>query len=292
MRLAMNFAVGTYPVLLLVLTALGVSMIVLALLVHLPLRLVGGFGIAIVLLHNLLDPVSPPALGSLAPLWILLHQPGVIPVGGVAIVVGYPVLAWIGVMLTGFWAGQVFERTPADRQRVLRRTGLLLVAGFVLLRAANVYGDPAQWAGQPTPLLTALSFLRVTKYPPSLAFLLMTLGPALVALAWLDRRALPPERPLVVIGRVPFFFYVSHFFVLHAVAWLAAWARYGADAYAFLFAPFPSMGGPPALFPAGFGYPLWVVYVAWLAVVAALYPACRGFATLKATRRVWWTSYL
>jgi hypothetical protein len=164
--------------------------------------------------------------------------------------------------------------------------------GFLALRAVNVYGDPNPWSPQPTAVTTVLSFLRTTKYPPSLAFLLMTLGPALLLLAWFDTRRQSRENPLVIIGRVPFFYYVVHFLAIHIVAAVMAWVEYGERSYAFLASPVPSMGGSPDLFPADFGYPLWVVYVVWACVVAGMYPLCRWFAGVKSRSDRWWTSYV
>jgi hypothetical protein len=137
-----------------------------------------------------------------------------------------------------------------------------------------------------------LSFLKTTKYPPSLAFLLMTLGPALLALAYLEHRGLQASHPLVALGRVPLFYYVAHFWAIHALASLMAWLRYGGASFAFLFHPLPSMGGPSELFPSGFGYPLWVAYVVWMGIVVSLYPLSRWFAGIKARRSGWWLSYL
>jgi uncharacterized membrane protein len=183
-------------------------------------------------------------------------------------------------------------RQPQERRRALLTWGIVLVVAFVVLRAVNIYGDPQPWSAQSSPLLTAISFLRTTKYPPSLAFLLMTLGPALLLLAHFDRRGLGDGHPLVVIGRVPFFYYVAHFWLLHLLASLMAWTRYGSASLAYLFNPLPSMGGPAELCPAGFGYSLWVTYAVWIGVVLVLYPACRWFAAVKARRRDWWLSYL
>jgi len=194
------------------------------------------------------------------------------------------------VMALGFCVGPIFRLEPHLRQWLLLKWGTLLIIAFVLLRAVNVYGDPAPWSLQPSATYTLLSFLRTTKYPPSLDFLLMTIGPALLALAWFDRRRLAASNPLVVIGRVPFFYYVTHFWALHLLVALMAWLRYGAAVP--LFSPVPSMGGSRDLFPEDFGYPLWLVYIVWIAVVVALYPLCRWFAAVKARRRDWWLSYL
>jgi uncharacterized membrane protein len=294
MRLAMNFSLGPpYPVLLIVLTALGVAMIALAALIHLPRGVVLFVSLAVIALHNLLDPIQAARFGRFAGLWTLLHQQGVFTVGGITFVVAYPVLAWIGVMGAGYGCGPVLLLDAQRRRRLLLFAGGAMLIGFLLLRTANGYGDPSPWSAQSSTVFTVLSFLRTTKYPPSLQFLLMTLGPALIALAWLERHTRNAAvDALATIGRVPMFFYVVHFTALHVVASSMAWVRYGRQSLAFLFNPLPSMGGPAALFPPGFGYPLWTVYVVWLGIVLSLYPVCRWFAGVKKRRRDWWVSYL
>ena len=293
MRLGMNFTFdGRYPYLVLILTALGVSMIALAALIHLPMRALAVVSIALVALHNLLDGIDAARFGAFAPLWQLLHQQGFFTRAGVPVVVGYPLLPWIGIMAGGFCFGEVLRLEEARRRRTLVATGAAMIALFVLLRTANVYGDPVPWSRQASPVFTALSFLRTTKYPPSLAFVLMTIGPALLLLAYFDKRHLDSRHPLVTIGRVPFFYYVTHFWVIHVIASVMAYIRYGASSLRFLFAPLPSMGGARELFPPGFGYPLWVTYVVWVAVVAGMYPLCRRVADFKARTNAWWASYL
>ncbi|OGA49575.1 MAG: hypothetical protein A3G25_21175 [Betaproteobacteria bacterium RIFCSPLOWO2_12_FULL_63_13] len=293
MRLAMNFSLTLrYPVLLLVLTALGVSMIALAALVHLPYRALVVFSAGVLLFDNTLDGIPAAQFGALAPVWNVLHQPGVFFLGGTPFVIGYPVLPWIAVMAAGYCFGPVLVMEPLRRRRIMVGAGLALIAGFVIVRALNVYGDPQPWAAQDSAVTTLLSFLRATKYPPSLQFLMMTMGPALLALAWLDRREVRAAHPLVIIGRVPLFYYVAHFWAIHVVAAALAFARYGAASLAFLFHPLPSMGGPAKLFPPDFGYPLWVAYAVWIGIVVAMYPFCRWFAAVKARRSDWWLGYL
>lgn len=293
LRFALNFRLfGPDPVLLLVLWAIGVAMIALAGLIHLPVRLVGAVGVLIVTLHNLLDPIRAADLGGWAPLWRVLHEQGAIPVAGLIAVVGYPVLPWIGLMAIGFWSGTVQDLAPARRQRWLITTGTLACAAFAVLRWANGYGDPQPWAVQPSPGMTMVSFLRATKYPPSLLFLLMTLGPVLLGLAWLDRRPPADHHPLAVVGRVPFFYYLGHFALAHVVASCLVWWRYGDARLAFLSGPFPSVGGAPQTFPPDIGWPLGTVYVVWVLVVIAMYPLCRWFDRVKRRRRSWWASYL
>ena len=293
MRLAYNFTLSPrYPVLLLVLWVIGACMLGLALLVRLPLPALAALSVATVLLHNTLDPVDASRFGAGAGMWHLVHQPGAFALGGTILVVGYPLVPWVAVMALGFCVGRVFLREPSVRQRFLVLSGLACTVAFGLIRGFNRYGDPAPWATQGSPTFTVLSFLNTTKYPPSLDFLLMTLGPALLALACVDRWRPSRTNPLVVFGRVPLFYFVLHFYLAHAVAAGLALVRYGRGALGFVFHPFPSMGGPREAFPASFGYDLWVVYVVWSLIVLALYPMCRWFAGIKAARPEWWWRYL
>jgi uncharacterized membrane protein len=293
MRLAYNFTLSQrYPILLLVLWALGGCMIGLAVLVWLPIRVLAALSLAAIALHNHLDDVTAGQFGSAAAAWNLLHQPGAFSIADTTIIVGYPLVPWIAVMTLGFCFGPVFLMERTVRRRRLTVVGATATLGFVVIRGLNGYGDPAPWAAQASPAYTALSFLNTTKYPPSLDFLLMTLGPALLALAWLDRQGLKQSNPLLVFGRVPLFYFVIHFYAAHAAAVFLATLRYGAGAAGFAFHPVPSMGGPAELFPSRFGYDLWVVYLVWVLLLLALYPACRWFGKIKATRPRWWSSYL
>jgi len=293
MRLAYNFNVSLqYPFLLLVLWVLGLSMIGLALLVWLPIRVLAVLSVAGIVLHNLLDNVNAAQFGSAAGWWNLVHQVGAFSVAGKLFIVGYPLIPWIAVMSLGFCFGPLFLKERAERRRYLTIIGAAATLGFVILRALNGYGDPAPWSAQSSPTFTLLSFLNTTKYPPSMAFLLMTLGPMCLLLAWFDRPGFKESNPLVVFGRVPLFYFVAHFYAAHIAAVLLALVRYGSDALRFIFLPVPSMGGPRELFPPQFGYDLWVAYVVWAVIVVGLYPLCRWFAGVKARRRDWWVSYV
>jgi uncharacterized membrane protein len=278
------------PVLLIILWAIGLSMMALAVLIYLPMRVVAGVSIAIIVLHNLLAAIPADRFGRVAWLWDILYQRGVIAIDGVNFRPAYPVLPWIGVMAGGYCLGAVFEWDADRRRRFLMRLGLALTAAFVVVRFINRYGDPAPWSHQASPVFMLLSFLNVTKYPPSLDFLLMTLGPALVAMAWLERFQFRSTNPLIVFGRVPFFYYIAHMFAAHAIAILLNYARYGA--HPFLWIAPPSMGSPSNLFPADYGFPLWTVYAVWIALLALLYPACLWFARLKRRRHDWWLTYV
>jgi uncharacterized membrane protein len=293
MRVAYDFdLVSRDPVFLLVLWVLGLCMVGLAALVWLPIPALATLSLAVIVLHNGLDGVTADRFGSAAGVWNLLHQPGAFLIAWTPVIVGYPLIPWLAVMALGFCAGPLFLMERQRRRRLLVTIGAAAIVWFIAERAINGYGDPVPWATQSSPVYTVLSFLNTTKYPPSLDFLLMTLGPALLALAWLDRPDLKPSNPLVVFGRVPLFYFVLHFYLAHLAAVLLAFARYGGSARAFAFHRLPSMGGDATLFPPRFGEDLWVVYLVWGVIVLALYPACRWFGNLKARRREWWLSYL
>lgn len=284
MQLAYNFDVSSrYPIFLLVLGVLGASMILLAALVWLPIRWLATLSVATIVLHHLLDGIQ---------VWPLVHQVSVFQVAGLTVIAPYTLVPWFAVMALGFCMGPIFSRGPEERRHTLVRIGAGLTIAFLVIRALNIYGDPAPWSAQALPPRTLLSFLNTTKYPPSLAFLLMTLGPALLVLARLDRRELSARNPLLVFGRVPLFYFVLHFFLAHAAALLMAVFAHGSAAWSFMFQPVPSMGGPAQAFPEGFGYELWVTYVVWIAIVAILYPIGLRFARFKERNRHWWVSYV
>jgi len=278
------------PVILIILWAIGISMIGLAGLIYLPRPVIATVSIAIIALHNLLDPVSASRFGRAAWIWDVLHQQNVFAFHEINFVTAYPVLPWIGVMAGGYCLGAVFEWDAHRRRNFLMRTGMALAAGFVVVRALNFYGDPLRWTHQTSAVFTVLSFLNVTKYPPSLDFLLMTLGPALVVMAWLEKFNLHFTNPLIVFGRVPLFYYVAHLFLAHLIEIVLNLVRYGPKPF-LLLAP-PSMGSPSGLFPLGYGFPLWTVYAVWIVVLLVLYPACLWFARLKRRRHDWWLTYL
>jgi len=293
MQFAYNFNFSSrFLVLLLILWIFGACMLAMAALIYLPARWLTSLSVVVIALHNCLDRVNASRFGSAAWAWNLLHQPGVFTFAGRQVLVSYTLLPWIAVMAAGFCFGRVFTLEAAARQRIMLRIGLSLTTAFAVIRAINLYGDPAPWSVQKSPAFTVLSFLNCTKYPASLDFLLMTLGPAILVLACLERCSLSAANPLVVLGRVPLFYFVLHFYVIHTLAMLMAWIRYGRSVFSFIFNPLPSMGGPQQLFPANFGYSLWIVYLLWALIVVSLYPLCRSFARVKATRRAWWLSYL
>jgi uncharacterized membrane protein len=266
-----------------VIWALGWSMLALAALSRLPLRAVIGVGALIVVLHNLLDPIDHQRLSaSVEPFWDLLHKPANLQLGARSVWVAYPILPWIGVMALGFGLGRLFELPAAERRQWLLRLGLGAVLAFVVVRGIDGYGDPDPWSVQPRgPVFTVFSFLNCEKYPPSLDYLLMTIGPTLLVLRALENASTGLLAPLELVGRVPLFFYIAHLYLLRFTAAPIAWLRFGASAFA---AP-PGHAGSP-----GFG--LWGAYAAWSIAIALLYPLCRWYARKKAASRSPWLSYL
>ena len=263
-----------------VIWVIGVSMIVMAGLIYLPVKLVGFFGLAMIVLHNLFDGFQiPPNIAFagqpppdfLQSLWIVFHQQGVIPIGGASVFVAYPLIPWIGVMAAGWAFGSVFTWTPERRRQTFYTVGIAATLLFVVLRFANIYGDPSAWSQQDTPAFTFLSFLNTTKYPPSLLFLLMTLGPAIILLAVtdaIDGKAIW-QRISITFGRVPMFFYILQWFVAHGFGLMLTLFA-GKQISHYFQNPGPQMEVPP-----DHGFPLWVVYAAWIAGLILLYPLCR-----------------
>jgi uncharacterized membrane protein len=275
-----------------VIWVIGAAMVILAgLVLVLPPRVIGGLGVAMVLGHNLLDGLTPAQLGGLVPLVHFLHAITPIPVAPHKMLIFlYPLVPWVGVMAIGYGLGDV-ARMPVDRRtKALVWTGVAMMTLFVAIRIGNLYGDPKPWAVQPDMVMTGLSFLNVSKYPPSLSYLLLTLGPALVGLAYIDRLPTWVSGPLATFGRVPLFYYLLHLPMIHGLAVLFSLVRYGQAPW--LFHDMMAQRGAAHPLPPGYGYDLWVVYAVWLGVIVALYPLCRWFAGVKQRHRHPLLSYL
>ena len=268
-----------------VIWVIGASMIVLAGLVTLPERAIAAIALIVIAGHNLLDGVPAEHFGNLGWLWNFLHQPGRIHIGTQSeFLVAYTLVPWAGVMAMGYAFGPVFKLDPSGRRHLLLRAGAALIAGFVVLRATDLYGDPAPWSVQNSSLGTLLSFINCEKYPPSLLYLMMTLGPALVVLALFEHAHGRISNWLTTFGRVPFFFYVVHLPVIHALAVGLAWFTVGDAGFMF--------GHAIPLKPPGYGLGLPGIYAVWVFVLVMLYPLCHWFAALKRSRQDWWLSYL
>ena len=281
-----------------VIWVIGWSMLCLAAIIHLPRPAIATFAVVMIAFHNLLDGIhvqdwQGPASrvpNASAKLWMVMHQAGFFPLLGPSsplVWLQYPLIPWVGVIAAGYAFGAVYALDRERRLKVLLNTGLLLVAAFIAIRAIDRYGDPSLWSTQSSAMFTLLSFINTTKYPPSLLYVLMTLGPALLALAWFESS--PPgawSRPLVTFGRVPLFFYLLQWPLAHGSAIVASVIAGKPFDYLFL--------SPPAIFnpPPGVGFRLWVVYVCWVCIILVEYPLCRWFAGVKQRRRDPWLSYL
>lgn len=271
-----------------VIWAIGISMVVLAGLVWLPRGAVLAIGVAIVAGHNLLTPITPQQFGDWALLWRLLHVAGPVFIDGTpAALVAYPMLAWFGIMALGYGMGAVF--LAPNRDRVLVLVGAGAIAAFFILRLINGYGDPRPWTAGADTGATLMNFFNVLKYPPSLMFACITLGPMLLLVPLLERWRGAGADFLRTFGSVPLFAYVLHIYIAHALA-IGVHAALGRPIDGFFDYIGTVVLNPQAL--AGTGFSLVWVYVAWLVVLALLYPLCVWWSRVRATRRAWWMSYL
>ena len=271
-----------------VIWALGVGMLFLAAFVHLPRKMLIILCLAAIFGHNAFD-----YLNQLYPdnNWLkLFHMQAPIFIGPFGIFAGYPLIPWIFVMPLGYLIGGLYrdKYTDADRAKTLQNIGLTLLILFFILRGFNIYGDPNPWEMQSTIGLSIASFLNVTKYPPSLLFLLVTLGPAMIFLGFAEKWKGRFQEALVTVGRVPLFFYVAHIYLIHLLALITAeltgvgWENMLIDLWVTM---------QPEL--QGYGFGLWAVYLIWVGVCLLLYPACKKYWHYKANNRdKWWLSYL
>ena len=285
-----------------VIWALGACMVLMAAAVRLPVRWLGALSILMIVAHDLFDSVRPRQFGSMAWLWTLLHVRGFVMLPfQIPEFVLFQIVPWVGVMGAGYVFGTVFTMDAQRRRKLTAGLGLVLTLAFVLLRMTNLYGNPpagqggvsqGDWHVQPTVEKTAILFLDVEKYPPSLQFLLMTLGPSLLLLAWLGKRT--SDRPatsglggaLLIFGRVPLFFYVLHLYLIHTMAIVAAIAFHQPVAWLLHGGFFLNE------IPEGYGHSLPFIYLMWITAVVILYFPCRWWAGLKQRRKDWWLSYL
>lgn len=271
-----------------VIWVIGVSMIVLAALIHLPLWAIAAFAVVLIFGHNLFDGIRIP-FDFNAPtgdpqhiLWAFLHQLTPLQIGPFFTFLAYPLIPWVGVMALGYVFAELYRRPEKERRSLLLRIGLGAVAAFLVVRGINIYGDPQPWTERDTLVKTAMAFLNVNKYPPSLAFVLMTLGPALVILSFAERWKGPVYNFFVMFGRVPLFFYILHIYLAHlAAVALAVSQGYPASSLMVFF----------FFFPPEYGVGLPAIYAIWVAVVAILYLPCRWFAGVKRRSNKWWMSY-
>lgn len=271
------------PLFLIVIWALGCSMVMLSALVYLPKNWIATIAILTIVAHNTFDGVNAEKLGAFGPLWHILHAPGPAMFSPILVFVAYPLIPWFAVMALGFAMGDIFTWDSERRRKFLITAGLVMIAGFLVLRLPNLYGDPGHWSVQKSWGLTLSSIGNTTKYPPSLMYLLMTLGPTFIALALLENARGILARVITVYGRVPFFYYILHLFVIHTLAY--GLALYQGGDGSFLNLDVES-------FPKWYGVNLAGVYLAWATVVVILYLPCKWFAGLKSRRTDWWLGYI
>jgi uncharacterized membrane protein len=285
MQLAWNFSFHWLPIEFITLSALGTAMIVLSGLIFVPRSLMIGGSAAMVLFHNAFDGYHAASWGHWYWVWALLHEQAFINgKHGLVLLTGYPIIPWVGVMALGYAFGSVFKMEASKRNRTLYSLGGSLTLGFFVLRFANLYGDPLPWHVYPTTSQTVMAFFNCQKYPPSLLYLLMTIGPGIAVLPLLEGLKNKVGQWVIVFGRVPMFYYVLHVFVVHAVAVGLALAAHKPVPWTPLWFF--------ATIPANFGFSLWVIYLLWIAIIVALYPVCRWYADLKKRRKDWWLGYL
>ncbi|MCW3119832.1 MAG: hypothetical protein JWM28_3914 [Chitinophagaceae bacterium] len=288
---AWNFDISFTNIYFIVIWALGFSMIALAGLIHLPKKLILLIAIVLVAGHNLLDNIHVPGNTLKAFGWSLLHEENFFDWHGRNILVGYPVIPWIGIMALGYCMGTLY--TPAfsaeKRKKILLVMGVAAIVLFIVIRFINMYGDPHPWSHQPSSMYTFFSFLKVNKYPPSLLYTLMTLGPAMLFLAFTENANTSVSRVVSIYGRVPMFYYIIHIFLIHLGTLLAA----------PLFTNFSWkiwILKEPLWFTQtlkGYGFSLGIVYLVWLSIVIAVYPLCKWYDNYKTSHKEkWWLSYL
>ncbi|MEL6535010.1 MAG: heparan-alpha-glucosaminide N-acetyltransferase domain-containing protein [Bacteroidota bacterium] len=269
-----------------VIWVIGLGMVLMAVLIRFPAWVSLGLGLLIVCGHNLLDGVQAAEWGSWSWLFTTLHVQGWIPLnaqGSFGIAIVYPVLPWVGVLMVGYAFGQVMLWPPAHHLRFLWVLGSFAVLCFLLLRGLNSYGNALPWSPQEDPLYTLMSFLNVQKYPPSLSFLLMTLGPALLLLAAFERGAGKVGNLLRIFGRVPFFFYLIHLLIPHAFS--LVYFRITLGEWMDLF-------GGGGSWPEAYTPSLLRLYILWPAFMILLYFPTRWYYHYKSTHRHWWLKYL
>ncbi len=275
-----------------VIWAIGMSMILLGLIIQLPFKMILSVGLIIVAGHNLLDfpSISSGLKGSvIAELFYFANFSFQALNQNHFVIIIYSFLPWTGVMLLGFCFGKLFEpaHEPEQRKKILIQLGSSIVLFFIILRLTSLYGDPVPWSVQPRGFIyTILSFFNLNKYPPSLLFLCMTIGPGILFLAFIEKIQNRFTRILNIYGKVPMLFYVLHFYLIHALVVIVFYFQ------GFGSADIVSPNNPFFFKPNGLGFGLWGIYAIWAIVVIALFPGCKKYGLYKSSHHQWWLSYL
>ena len=283
----------TYPMFRLqVIWALGLSMVFMSALVYLPYKVILALGLIILFGHNLLDNIHATGNSLADILWGQLHERKRFAIGNRIIATGYPILPWLGIMALGYCFGAFYTKKveAAFRKKYLVTLGAVAIALFIVLRGINRYGDMSPWMMQRTTILTICSFFNASKYPPSLMYTLMTLGPALIVLAFIEKPLNKLGKIIIVFGRVPLFFYILHLFLIHALATVAVVlsGRPWTDMISIT-----NLNARDSPWLKGYGFNLGQTYLVWLLVVVLLYPLCKWYDRYKTNHKEkWWLSYL
>lgn len=267
--------------------ALGISMIFLSFLIYLPKRVLLILALSIIVFHNTLDGIHAEGNDLKAFLWAALHDSKLFKFGDFQIFLLYPVLSWIGVMSAGYCFGELYTRFDiTKRKKILIYLGTACILLLIIIRLTNWYGDASKWSHQANPVFTYLSFINTTKYPPSLLYILMTIGPGILFLGFTEKPLNKLGNIISIYGKVPMFYYVCHFYILHLTSLIAGLlSGYSVNQMVY--------GEPGGQALQNFGYKLWIVYAIWLIVVALLYPLCKRYAKYKFNHpEKWWLSYL
>lgn len=274
-----------------VIWAIGLSMVFLSFLIYLPKRIILVIGILLVAGHNVLDSEIMQGTSFKSIIWYILHQQQFISINPTRMVVfAYPIIPWIGLMALGFCFGSFYQKNfnISTRKKWLLILGISSIALFFILRGLNIYGDLRPWSTQDTTTKTVLSFFKVTKYPPSLAYLLITIGPSLLFLYGIETVKNKISDFFLVFGRVPLFYYFLHVFVIHALA-IFGILIFGGN-WKDLILSTNAFSNPNF---ANYGYPLFIVYLIWIGVIALLYFPSKKYMIYKANNKnKWWLSYL
>jgi uncharacterized membrane protein len=290
MNFAWFFNVSFSILVLQVIGAIGIGMIILSFMVRFSLRTILVTGVVLVAGHNLMDSIHVPGTGLPAVGWSLLHEFRAFEYGDVLLFIGYPIIPWTGIMLLGYCLGRIYQPSfdRYERRTILLITGLSAVLLFLLLRLTNIYGDPRPWEVQDSNIQTIMSFLSVSKYPPSLLYALITLGPALIFLALAEKLKGKTASYMIALGRVPMFYYILHVYVIHLLAMLAA-VFTGYHITDMIFTTW--ITDAPEL--KGYGFSLPATYGVWCVVLAILIPVSLRYEKYKSRNRdKWWISYL
>ena len=283
----------SYPLLRLqVIWALGLAMVIMSAVVYLPPKIILAIGLMILFGHNLLDNIHAAGNSFMDILWGQLHERKRFIIGDRLVATGYPIIPWFGIMALGYCMGSFYKKgmDAALRKKYLLIIGAAAIVLFLLIRGINLYGDMSPWAMQHSPILSICSFLNVTKYPPSLLYSLMTLGPALILLALLEKPLNRFGKIIIVFGRVPLFFYILHIYLIHGLAVIAVVlsGRPWTDMISIT-----NLNAKDSPWLQGYGFSLWQTYLVWILVVALLYPLCKWYDKYKTSHKEkWWLSYL